>query len=103
MMPEEICDIVIPQVKRLSEKYAKTAFIVNSVIHTNNRQLNTHIDQLNYYLKSGVDSLPNVFFLILMAFCAAWMGVTSTRITLELKCISITMLFRTSNAILLRF
>ena len=62
MMPEEICDIVLPQLKRLSEKYAKTVFIVNSVIHTDNRQLNTHIDQLNYYLKSGIDSLRNVFF-----------------------------------------
>ena len=32
MMPEEICDIVIPQLKRLSEKYAKTVFVINSVI-----------------------------------------------------------------------
>ena len=62
MMPEQICDIVLPQLKRLSEKYAKTVFIVNSVIHADNRQLNTHIDQLNYYLKSGIDSLRNVFF-----------------------------------------
>ena len=45
-----------------SNTRSEAVVIICNVIHTDNRQLNTHIDQLNYYLKSGVDSLPIVFF-----------------------------------------
>ena len=62
MLPREICNIVIPQLKRLSTKYRQTSFVINSIIHTNNRQLKIHIDCLNQFLKDGIKSMKNVFF-----------------------------------------
>ena len=62
MLPRKICDIVIPQLKRLSTRYRQTSFVINSIIHTNNRQLNNHIDCLNQFLKDVIKSMRNVFF-----------------------------------------
>ena len=62
MLPREICDVVIPQLRRLSTKYRQKNFVINSILHTNNRQLNNHVDRLNRFLKDGIKSLKNVFF-----------------------------------------
>ena len=62
MLPEYVCDIVVPYFRKISTKYPNTRFIVNSTILSISRQLNGFILTLNKYIEESLSKLPNFHF-----------------------------------------
>ena len=62
LTPEQICDVVLPQLRRFSALYPNLKFIINSVILTSDRRINKYIFDLNKYLIDGINRLENVYF-----------------------------------------
>ena len=62
LTPEQICDVVLPQLRRFSALYPNSKFIINSVILTSDRRINKYIFDLNKYLFDGINRLKNVYF-----------------------------------------
>ena len=64
LTPEQICDVILPQLRKFSALYPNSKFIINSVILTSDRQINRYIFDLNKYLIEGINRLQNVYFLV---------------------------------------
>ena len=62
LTPEQICDVILPQLRKFNALYPNSKFIINSVILTSDRQINRYIFDLNKYLIEGIDRLQNVYF-----------------------------------------
>ena len=62
MLPEQICDIVVPQLRRLCSKYPNTSFIFNSILLTTCPKTNNYVLRLNEFLSDAIKNLPNAFF-----------------------------------------
>ena len=62
LTPEQICDVVLPQLRRFSALYPNSKFIINSVVLTSDRRINKYIFDLNKYLIDGINRLENVYF-----------------------------------------
>ena len=63
MLPQYVCDIVVPYKRKISAKYPNTRFIVNSTILSSSRQLNGFILTLDKYIEESLSKLPNFHFL----------------------------------------
>ena len=62
MLPQYLCDIVVPYFRKISAKYTNTRFIVNSTILTSSMKLNGFILTLNKYIEESLAKLPNFHF-----------------------------------------
>ena len=62
MLPQYLCDIVVPYFRKISAKYPNTRFIVNSTILSSSRQLNGFILTLDKYIEESLSKLPNFHF-----------------------------------------
>ena len=62
LTPEQICDVVVPQLRRLSERFPNTSFIFNSILLTSCPRINEHVHRLNRYLAEAIGPIPNAHF-----------------------------------------
>ena len=63
LLPEQICDIIVPFFKNVSAKYPNTRFIVSSTILTSSTRQNSFIVKLDRYIEDSVHEFPNFHFL----------------------------------------
>ena len=59
MTPESICDVIIPQLRRLSVRYPNTTFVFNTVVLTSSPQTNEYVHRLNRYVSKAIETIPN--------------------------------------------
>ena len=50
LYPEYICDIIVPQIRRLCSKYRKTSFIFSTILLTSCSKTNRFVHTLNRYI-----------------------------------------------------
>ena len=53
LTPEQICDVILPQLRKFSALYPNSKFIINSVILTSDRQISRYIFDLNKHFIQG--------------------------------------------------
>ena len=64
LLPEQVCDVVVPFFKHLRVKYPNTRFIVNSTILMSSTQLIGFITELDRYIQHRLQTLPFFTFLV---------------------------------------
>ena len=76
LTPEQICDVILPRLRKFRALYPNSKFIINSVILTSDRQINRYIFDLNKYLIEGINRLQNVYFLVPIACLIAYTAIS---------------------------
>ena len=62
LLPEQICDIIVPQFRKYSYLYPNTKFVVNSVIMSSFWKLNNFIRRLNNLIADSIKGLANFYY-----------------------------------------